>query len=266
MSTFSCFFWSLFTGIGALATSFPMLLGSRVLLGMGEAPIFPSNAKVVRKWFPLEERGRATALFDSGSYIGAAIAAPLIIYLMLTFGWRYTFAIFSFIGIIWSIVWFIYYRDPDEFKNLSSKEKAIISSTNKESLVDEITNISIIKLIRNRKIIGISLGFFCYNYLKSFFLTWFPSYLIMEKGFDLIHVGFIAMIPPLAAIGGELFVGYLTDKMIMKNIDVSLARKIPLCLGMLFSSIVILSVFTENIWVALTLLTISYTSLISASP
>ena len=97
MSTFSCFFWSLFTGIGALANSFPMLLGSRVLLGMGEAPIFPSNAKVVRKWFPLEERGRATALFDSGSYIGAAIAAHLIVYLMLTVGWRYTFAIFSFI-------------------------------------------------------------------------------------------------------------------------------------------------------------------------
>ena len=124
----------------------------------------------------------------------------------------------------------------------------------------------ILTLLKNRKIIGISIGFFCYNYLKSFFLTWFPTYLVMEKGFSLIKVGFVAMIPPLVAILGELYVGYLTDKMISKNINVSFARKIPLCLGMLISSVIIFSVFAESIWMAMLLLTISYTALISASP
>ncbi|EKE06480.1 MAG: hypothetical protein ACD_18C00347G0005 [uncultured bacterium] len=265
MGALSCFLWSIFTGLGALAGNFKVLLGSRVLLGMGEAPIFPSNAKVVKQWFPLKERGRATALFDSGSYIGSAIAAPFIIYLMVTFGWRYSFAIFSILGIIWSIVWFSYYRDPEEFKSLSNEEKAILPiQKNKEPDV-KVKN-QILTLLKNRKIIGISIGFFCYNYLKSFFLTWFPTYLVMEKGFSLIKVGFVAMIPPLVAILGELYVGYLTDKMISKNINVSFARKIPLCLGMLISSVIIFSVFAESIWMAMLLLTISYTALISASP
>ncbi len=265
MGALSCFFWSIFTGLGALAGNFKILLSSRILLGMGEAPIFPSNAKVVKQWFPLKERGRATALFDSGSYIGSAIAAPFIIYLMVTFGWRYSFAIFSILGIIWSAVWFYYYRDPENFKGLSDEERAILPMQENKELDIKI-KIPFKGLLMNRKIIGISIGFFCYNYLKSFFLTWFPTYLVMGKGFSLIKVGFIAMIPPLVAILGELLIGYLTDRMISKNINVSFARKIPLCLGMLISSVIIFSVFTTNIWTAIILLTISYTALISASP
>jgi len=221
--------------------------------------------QVVRQWFPLEERGRATALFDSGSYVGSALAAPLIIYLMITFGWRFSFAIFAALGVIWSIVWFMYYRDPENFKGLSDEERALLPiQENREHATEE--KIPIKALLRNRKIIGISVGFFCYNYLKSFFLTWFPTYLVIEKDFSLIKVGFFAMIPPLVAILGEWLVGYLTDRMVSKNIDITFARKVPLCLGMLLSSVIIFSVFTDNIWIAMILLTISYTSLISASP
>lgn len=231
---------------------------------MSEAPIFPSNAKVVRSWFPLHERGRATALFDSGSYIGSAIAAPFIIYLMIHYGWRVSFVIFSLVGIIWSLVWFVYYRDPENFKGLSPQEAANIHKAKPKS--DKTSKKSLRFFLSNRKIIGISLGFFCYNYLKNFFLTCFPSYLVLERDFSLIKVGIIAMIPPAVAIVSELMSGYLTDKMIIKNVDVTIARKIPLCMGMLLSSVIILSVFANSVWLAVVLLTISYASLISASP
>lgn len=265
MGSLSSFFWSIFTGLGALATGFGTLISSRILIGMAEAPIFPSNSKVVKQWFPLRERGRATALFDSGSYIGSAIAAPFIIYLMLHFGWRMSFVIFSLLGVVWSIVWYKYYRDPEDFKGLSDQEKAIIPMplrVGKKAIARK----PIKSYLHNRKIIGISLGFFCYNYLKNFFLTWFPSYLVIERDFSLIKVGFVAMIPPLTAIICELLSGYLTDRMISKNVDVTIARKLPLCLGMLLSSVIIFSVFASSIWVAMILLTISYAALISASP
>lgn len=266
MSSLSCFFWSVFTWLWALANSFSVLLWTRILLWMWEAPIFPSNAKVVKKWFPLKERWRATALFDSWSYIWSAIAAPFIIYLMVTYWWRISFIIFSIIWIIWSIVWFFYYKDPKDFKNLSDIEKSIIPESIEEEDNNESFKNNVFQLLKNRKIIWISIWFFCYNYLKSFFLTWFPSYLVMEKWFSLISVWFIAMIPPLVAIIWELSTWYLTDKMVSKNINITIARKLPLCIWMLMSSVIIFSVFTSNVFIAILLLTLSYTSLISASP
>lgn len=263
IGSLSAFFWSLFTAIGALTTGFVTLLGTRFLIGVSEAPIFPSNSKVVKQWFPLKERGRATALFDSGSYIGSALAAPLIIYLMIHYGWRVSLLIFGVLGIVWSIVWFKYYRDPENFIGLTDIERKIIPKFEHNR---KYTKKPIMYYLSNRKIIGISAGFFCYNYLKNFFLTWFPSYLVLERGFSLIKVGFVAMIPPIIAIVSELLTGYLTDRMIINKIDVTLARKIPLCVGMLLSSVIIFSVFTSSIWLAMILLTVSYASLISASP
>lgn len=265
MGAASAFLWSLFTGLSALATGFGTLIATRFLIGVAEAPIFPSNSKVVKQWFPLKERGRATALFDSGSYIGSALAAPFIIYLILHFGWRASFLVFSLIGIVWSIVWHRVYRDPENFQGLSEHERSIIPATIKDNYNPN-NNKSVSFYLKNRKIIGISLGFFCYNYLKNFFLTWFPTYLVMDKGFSLIKVGYVAMIPPLVAIISELLTGYLTDRMIQKKISVTIARKAPLCIGMLVSSVIILSVFVNSVWAAVLLLTISYSALISASP
>ena len=122
INALSCFVWSVFTAMGAVVSGFLPFLVSRFLVGMGESPIFPGNASVVRRWFPLHERGKATALFDVGSYVGAAIVAPIIIFLMLSFGWRLPFFIFAVVGVMWSIIWFLYYRDPEESKRVSISE------------------------------------------------------------------------------------------------------------------------------------------------
>jgi len=259
----SCLAWSGFTVMGALVSGFYPFLASRILLGAGEAPIFPGNASVVRRWFPLHERGKATALFDVGSYVGAAIVAPIIIYLMVTVGWRYSFFIFGAIGVLWSITWFMYYRDPDDAKDVTKEELKYIGHT--ISIGERGSSTSIKDLMKFKKIWGMALGFFCYNYIKSFFLTWFPTYLIAEKGFEFIQVGFIAMIPPLCAIGAELMVGHLTDTMIKRGISVTYARKIPLCIGMILSSVIILAAFTDDPVLIVVLLSISYASVISAS-
>lgn len=263
VNALSCFAWSAFTAMGALVNGYTPFLLSRFLLGAGEAPIFPGNASVVKRWFPLEERGKATALFDVGSYVGAALVAPIIIYLMMKIGWRPAFLLFSAVGILWSLVWYYYYRDPSEHSKISANERNHINEGISENGLR--SNISIWQLMRYRKIWGMALGFFSYNYLKNFFLTWFPSYLIAERGFSFMKVGFVAMIPPICAIIAELLVGHLTDTLIKRGVRVTYARKIPLCVGMLLSSVIIFATFTESPMWTMFFLSLSYASVISAS-
>lgn len=266
VNAIACFAWSAFTAMGALMGSFFPFLASRFLLGAGEAPIFPGNARVVRTWFPIGERGRATALFDVGSYVGAALVAPIIIYMMLHIGWRASFLAFAAVGIVWSLVWFWYYREPEAHQAVTQEELALVQeNTTKEATRSDKANISIMGLLKYRKIWGMAIGFFCYNYLKNFFLTWFPSYLIAEKGFSFIKVGVVALIPPISAIIAELLVGHLTDKLIQRGVSVTIARKVPLCVGMLLSSVIILAAFTESAFWTVALLSLSYAAVISAS-
>jgi len=75
--TCSVILWSIATGLASIVNSLPSLIVTRVLVGIGEAPLFPANARLVAEQFTEEQRGRATALFDVGSYFGAALAAPL---------------------------------------------------------------------------------------------------------------------------------------------------------------------------------------------
>ncbi len=263
VNALSCAAWSLFTGLIGASNGFVSLVVLRIFLGSAEAPIFPGNAKVVRLWFPIEERGRATALFDVGSYVGASIAAPLVVFTMLRFGWRAAFLACSIFGLVWSIVWYAYYKSPDELG--SSQRQRSLTKKERSSQLSTQSRLNWLPLFSNKTVLGMSFGFFCYNYLKSFFLTWFPSYLVSERGFTFIKVGIFSLIPPLCAVFGELLAGIGTDMMIKRGVSITLARKLPLCIGLLLSTVVIGTAFVNSqVWV-IVLLSLSYASLISAS-
>jgi sugar phosphate permease len=83
--------WSLAQLLGGLVQGFGQFFGARVLLGVGEAPQFPTGARVVRDWFNPRDRGLATGVFNCASSLGTAIAVPLLTFLMLSFGWRVMF-------------------------------------------------------------------------------------------------------------------------------------------------------------------------------
>ena len=106
--------WSGAQLLCGLVTSVAQFAAARVLLGIGEAPNFPTGGRVVRDWFHLRERGFASGVFTSASYIGTAIAAPLLTFLMLSFGWRWMFAIMGVLGLGAAALWYVVYRDPDQ--------------------------------------------------------------------------------------------------------------------------------------------------------
>ena len=106
--------WSLAQLLGGLVQNFGQFFGARVLLGVGEAPQFPTGARVVRDWFNQRDRGLATGVFNCASSLGTAIAAPLLTYLMLSFGWRVMFVVMGVAGLIVAALWGLLYRNPDE--------------------------------------------------------------------------------------------------------------------------------------------------------
>lgn len=107
MSFRSAIAWSVCTAVSSVGFCWPMIFSSELLAGASEAPIFPANAKIVRNNFEENERGRATAIFDSGSYVGTAISAPLMSFLIINLSWRYAYIVIAIIGIL-SRLWQIH--------------------------------------------------------------------------------------------------------------------------------------------------------------
>lgn len=108
------FFWSVAQAAGGLVRSFGVFIVARVALGVGEAPLFPGGARVVRDWFGIRERGFAIGLCQSASSLGNFIAVPLLTFLMLTLSWRWMFMIVGAAGIVMAAVWWWLHRDPKE--------------------------------------------------------------------------------------------------------------------------------------------------------
>src|ERR1700685_280319 len=106
--------WSFAQLLGGLVRSFGQFFGARLLLGIGEAPQFPTGARVVRDWFNQRDRGLATGIFNCASSLGTAIAVPLLTFLMLAFGWRTMFVMMGAAGLVMAAVWYLVYRTPDE--------------------------------------------------------------------------------------------------------------------------------------------------------
>lgn len=252
MSFLSSICWSICTAISSIGFCWPMIFSSELLAGASEAPIFPANAKIVRNNFEENERGRATAIFDSGSYVGTAISAPLMTFLILKLSWRYAYIVIALMGLIWAFVWKKISKGLYDTSNIINNTKL----SKKEVLL----------CLKNRKVIGISIGFFCYNYIKNFYLTWFPSYLVNEKGLDFLNVGLYGMLPSIAAVLGGLLAGIITDWMINRGHSKTFSRKLPICVGLICSSSI---VFADNInseYSIVALLSFSFAMAIAASP
>lgn len=246
--------WSLATAWTGAASGYVSLLTSRILIGISEAPIFPANARLVRENFPVAERGRATALFDSGSYVGTALSAPIVVPVIVYIGWRFSFFVCAALGLLWVGLWLARSRQlRSASQNSGGKERRV--------------SLRHVKLFaRNRAIWGASFGFFCYNYNKSFFLTWFPTYLIEDRHVRFLSIGLIGAIPPLAALLGEAAGGFATDRLVRRGHSLTVARKLPLCLGLVVGSLIAIPNAIASTPVAIGLLSLAFAGTISASP
>jgi MFS transporter, ACS family, D-galactonate transporter len=250
--------WSVFTGLTAFASSFGVLIGLRLGLGVGEAGAYPSSAKTVSRWFAPRERGRATSVYDSGARIGSAIATPVIATIIALWGWRAVFLIAMVLGILWTAGWWALYRHPETFGRVNPAELAVINEDRAVVTGVKEKPMPLGQLLRYRTVWAMMLGFFCVNFMVTFFLTWFPSYLVDERGFDLLKLGIFGSIPAIAAIIGSWVGGLTGDFLLAKGWSITRVRKTCLVTGMVLCSVISLAAVAPQAWQALTLMSISY--------
>lgn len=235
--------WSLFTLFHGMAVGLKSLLLCRFGLGVSEAPCFPVNSRVVSAWFPQQERAKAMAVYTVGEYLGLACFAPLLFWIMGSFGWRALFISVGAAGVLFALVWWRCYREPHEDKHLNQLEREhIINGGGMSTGAEQHTAFSwplVRQLLAKRQILGASIGQFAGNTVLVFFLTWFPTYLATERHMPWIKVGFFAIMPFLAAAGGVMFGGWVSGKLLKATGSANLGRKLPIIAGLLMASTII---------------------------
>lgn len=258
--------WSLATAATAAASTPAGFIAARIFMGMGEAGAYPCNSGITAKWFPDRERGRITALFDSGSKFGTAFTMPFVVWIIATWTWHAAFLICGALGLLWVIWWLKVYQEPEQHPHISPEElKYIREGQAKKEGIDKVQPMKWYQLFRYRNVIAMCIGFFMLNYAIYFFITWFPAYLMSEKGLSLKDMGYAAMLPPLCGILGQWFGGWLTDFVYSKTNNLNLARKINLVLGMLMATSITFAGLADSIAVTMALLCLSYASLAFAA-
>lgn len=230
----STILWSVASFAAAISTGIGTFFAARLLLGIGEAPTFPANAKAIGYWFPQAERSLATAIFDAAAKFSSAVGVPLIGLFLLHFGWRWSFAATGFVSLIFFALFYAFYRNPSEDKSLSSAEREFIfqGGAQPEDRAKAERGASLTYLLQQRKVWGLALGFASYNYTFYLLLTWLPSYLSATHHIDLLHSVFYTSVPWLFATCTDLAVGgWLVDALIQRGRNPVRVRQIVLIGG-----------------------------------
>jgi ACS family hexuronate transporter-like MFS transporter len=204
--TMAC--WSAASALNALARG-PLSLGAfQFLLGAGEAGNWPACVKVVAEWFPVEERALASGIFNSGSAAGAILAPPLVVWLLLRYGWRQAFVWVGTVGFLWLVIWSLVYHTPEGVKHEVAPPR-----------------ISPWKLFRTRFVWSFTLAKVFLDPVWYFYIFWFPEYLKRARHFSLASIGKYAWIPFLVAGLGNILGGWVSGWMLERGVSLNLARK-----------------------------------------
>src|SRR6266496_4026224 len=157
----STMIWSIASFAAAISTGIGSLFGARFLLGIGEAPTFPGNAKAVGYWFPKQERSLATAIFDSTAKFSSAIGVPILGMLLLHFGWRWNFAATGIISLVYFALFYAYYKNPSQDRRLSEAEREYIrvGGAQPEDKARAAAGAPLGYLLLQPKVLGLAMGF-----------------------------------------------------------------------------------------------------------
>jgi len=219
---------------------------ARMLLGVGEAPQFPTAGRVVRDWFAVRDRGLATGIFACASTLGTGLAAPLLTGLMLEFGWRWMFMTMGLFGFAVAAVWYLFYREPSQL-DLTEEENRYRREGDQAGEIRQITGAEWRNLFRSRTTWGILLGFFGVIYVNWLFNAWLPGYLEIERHMTVFHTGFAAAVPYIFAVLGALSGGWLVDWLAARGLSAINSRKYPLCAVMLLEALfVVIAAFVPS--------------------
>ena len=251
----SLIIWSVFGILNAFAgTTVVMHAFVRSLFGIGEAGNFPASIKTVAEWFPKKERALATGIFNSGSNLGAMIAALFVPWCLIHFGdqegWKMAYIITGSIGFIWLIFWFKLYNSPSKHKSLSKEEFEYIHSDeaadNAQSTVALDKKVSWFKLLGYKQTWAFFVGKFMTDGIWWFYLFWLPDYLRKQFGMTKHEIMFPTFVVYGIAIIGSIYGGSIPLSFMNKGMHVYKARMKALLIIAFFPLVVLFTQFLAN--------------------
>jgi ACS family hexuronate transporter-like MFS transporter len=229
----------------------------RALLGLGESGNYPGGVKTAAEWFPQKERALAIGILDSGSNIGACVGPILVPFLLAGYGWQSAFLITGSLGFIWLICWFIFYETPAKHKRLSKTEFDYINSDIEIAEEAAAGKIAWGRLLGLKQTWAFIAGKFFTDPIWFFFLFWLPSYFNSYFHLDFKKPGLPLVIVYAGTMIGSLGGGYLSSWLIKRGLPVYKARKRALLISAFLVVPIIVTRFTTDMWVVVTLISIS---------
>ena len=261
--------WGIATILTAIVSGYGLILLSRLLLGVAEAPVFPGSSKATGYWFPLQERGIATSAFDAAAKFSNVIGVPFVAFTIAFYGWRGAFWVTGILSLLYAALFWFTYRDPGESKRLSPEEREYITEGGAQQ--DNVTPVNFwaafTYLMRQPKIWGMALGFAAYGYSFYLFLTWLPGYIEKQNHVSILKsAGYVALIWGVATLTDIFIGGVLVDQLIKRGFDPTRVRKTIFIIGMILGIAVIGAAFTKNINLIVMFIAISLGGLAFAAP
>lgn len=278
--------WSAFTAMTAAGVGFISLFVIRLFFGAGEGPQATVTAKLMQDWFPKGERGSAVGIANAATPLGGAIGTPLVVALMAITNdnWRAPFIIFGALGIFAFIGWMIVVRDtPEKHPKVNADEIAHIRQDTTSTNTGDETDLAVadsddtsessttssaadtpaaarepwVHHLWAPAVWSTALAYFGYAWILWTFLTWFPTYLVQERGIDLEGLGVAGTIPWIGGCIGLALGGVITDILVRRSGNPVAPRRhmVVVCLGitaLLFGGIGLVT----TVWAAVVMMTL----------
>jgi len=204
--------WSVAQGLTGVATSLTMLIGFRIILGIGESIYLPGGTKIVSLLYSRKERGLPSGLFNCGTRMGLVFGGLFIPWLLVRHGWRDSFLILGFVALLWLVPWFLLFPSKLRSDTTSGADRRTVAQNIRDALT-------------NRNLIGICFGFFCFDYYWYVLVTWLPDYLVTVRHLTIVSAGFYASAAFLIFGLAEPVGGLIADRLIEHGWSETRTRK-----------------------------------------
>lgn len=229
------FLWSLASYLTAIVSGMGLIILSRLLLGVAEAPAFPGSAKAVGMWFPTDERGLATSSFDAAAKFSSVIGTPIIAWAVTQWGWRAGFWLTGTLTLLYGFLFWFLYEDPDKHPMIDNEERDYIVKGGAQHVSRLEHPLPMLRYLLSRsKVWALGLGFAGYGYAFYFFMNWLPGYFETGLHMSVLKSGFYTAGPWLVATITDVVIGgWLVDHLIRTGRNPTAVRKNLFVLGML---------------------------------
>jgi sugar phosphate permease len=256
-------FWSLMTAATAWGFSLVSFFTIRFAFGLGEAGAFPTASRAMQLWFPKSERGLVQGVTHCFSRLAIAVTPLIAVLIMNAWGWRWIFYIFALLGVAWSLVFLAFYRNrPEDEARVNPQELAHIRGTTVSAEAGPATllrsEVPWRAIFTSPNMWFIALAYGCFFYGAYFYVSWFPTYLLEFRHLSLNSVGYLASLPLISAMVGDVAGGVLTDHVLRKTGNLRLARRVVAAPGLFLAALLLIPAgTTDSAMIAILCLTAS---------